>query len=97
MRKLSVITYFDKIIPYLRVLLDDNKLYEQKKKSDIGINIQVSEQKRITHFPRSDNICLPSSNTSEIINQLFTSLYEKYQEDLQLSYASSSLTYEKVQ
>ena len=39
MRKLSVITYFDKIIPYLRVLLDDNKLYEQKKKSDIGINI----------------------------------------------------------
>ena len=31
MRKLSVITYFDKIIPYLRVLLDDNKLYEQKK------------------------------------------------------------------
>ena len=27
---MSVTTYFDKIIPYLRVLIDKNKLYEQK-------------------------------------------------------------------
>ena len=39
MRSLSVITYFDKIVPYLRVLIDENKLYEQKIKSDIGINM----------------------------------------------------------
>ena len=99
MRKLSVITYFDKTIPYLRVLIDENKLYEHKIKSDIGINmVHISDQKRITHFSRPDNIiCLPSSNTSEIINQLFTSLYEKYQEDLQLSYASSNFTYESVE
>ena len=84
MGNLSVITYFDKIVPYLRVLIDENKLYEQKIKSDIGINmVHISKQKRITHFSRSDNIiCLPSSNTSEIINQLLTPVYEKYQEDL---------------
>ena len=29
-RNMSVTTYFDKIIPYLRVLIDKNKLYEQK-------------------------------------------------------------------
>ena len=96
MRSLSVITYFDKIVPYLRVLIDENKLYEQKIKSDIGINmVHISKQKRITHFSRSDNIiCLPSSSTSEIVNQLLTSVYEKYQED---SHASSNFTYESVE
>ena len=60
-RKMSVITYFDKIIPYLRALIDENKLFEQKIQLDIGINmVHISEQKRITHFSRSDNvICLP--------------------------------------
>ena len=83
-RNMSVTTYFDKIIPYLRVLIDEKKLYEQKIQLDIGINmVHISEQKRITHFSKSDNIiCLPSSDTNEIINQLLTSLYEKYQHDL---------------
>ena len=68
--EMSVITYFDKIIPYLRPLIDENKLFEQKMQLDIGINmVHISEQKRITHFSRSDVICLPSSNTSDTINQ----------------------------
>ena len=96
---MPVITYFDKIIQYLRALIDESKLFEQKIQLNIGINmVHISEQKRITHFSRSDNvICLPSSNTSDIINQLLTSLYEKYQEDLRLSHASSSFTYESVE
>ena len=96
---MSVITYFDKIIPYLRILIDENKLYEQKIQLDIGINmVHIPEKKRITHFSRSDNvICLPSSNTSDIINNLLASLYQKYQEDLRLSHASSSFTYESVE
>ena len=71
MRNMSIITYFDKIVPYLRALIDKNKLFEQKIQLDIGINmVHISEQKRITHFSRSDNvICLPSINTSDIINQ----------------------------
>ena len=97
-RDMSVITYFDKIIPHLRVLIDKNRLYEQKIQLDISNNmIHISEPKRITHFLRSDNvICLPSSNANDAINQLLTSLYEKYQEDLRLSHASSSFTYESV-
>ena len=95
----SVITYCDKIIPHLRVLIDKNKLYEQKRQLNIGINmVHISEQKRITHFSRSDNvICLTSSNINDIINQLLTSLYEKYQGDLRLSHASSIFTYESVE
>ena len=69
---MSVTTYFDKIIPYLRMLIDKNKLYEQKIQLDMGINmVHISEQKRITHFSWSDNvICLPSSDTNQIIKQL---------------------------
>ena len=66
----------------LKILIDENKLFEQKIQLDIGINmVHISEQNRITHFSKSDNvICLPSSNTNNIINQLLACLYQKYQE-----------------
>ena len=98
-RNMPVTSYFDKIIPYLRELIDKNKLYEQKIQLDMGINmVHISEQKRITHFSRPDNvICLPSSDTNEIINQLLPSLYEKYEQDLTISHASSSFSYESVE
>ena len=66
-RNMSVNTYFDKIIPYLRMLIDENKLYEQKIQLDMGINmVHISEQRRIMHFSRSNNvICLPSSDTND--------------------------------
>ena len=99
MQNMSVIVYFDKIIPYLRMLIDENKLNEQKIQLNIGINmVHISEQKRITHFSRSDNvICLPSSNTNDLLHQLLASLYQKYQEDLQLSRTSNSFSYESIE
>ena len=58
-RHMSVTTYFDKIIPYLRMAIDKNKLYEQKIQLDIGIDmVHISEQKGKTHFTRSDNVIL---------------------------------------
>ena len=98
-RNMSVITYFDKIIPYLRALIDENKLFEQKIQLDIGINkVHIYEQKGIIHFSRSDNvICLPSTDTNDILNKLLTSLYKKYQEELRLLHASSSFSYESVE
>ena len=38
-RNMSVTTYFDKIIPYLRTLIDKNKIFGQKIQLDIGINM----------------------------------------------------------
>ena len=98
-RNMSVTTFFDKILSYLRALIDENKLFEQKIQLDIGINmVHISEQKRITHFSKSDNVIrLPSINTNDIINQLLASLYQKYQEELTLSHASSSFSYESVE
>ena len=94
-----LLNYGVKVIKrYLEMLIDKIKLYEQKIQLDIGIDmVHASEQKRITHFSRSDVICLPSSDTNEIINQLSTSLFEKYEQDLTISHASSSFNYESIE
>ena len=43
-RNMSAITYFNKIVPYLRALIDENKLFVQKIQLDIGINmVHISE------------------------------------------------------
>ena len=58
----------------------------------------ISDNRRITHLSFSDNvICMPSSNTNEISRQLLTSLYKKFQDDLELSGESSSFVYESVE
>ena len=77
MRNMSVMSYFDKIKPYLRVLIYENKEYEQKIQIDIGFNmVHISDNRRITHSSRSDNVIyMPSSNTNKILEQLLTSLY----------------------
>ena len=89
---MPVKSYLDKILPYLRVLIDENKAYEQKIQIDIGFNmVHISNNRRITDFSRSDNvICKPSSNTNEILGQLLASLYERFQDDIQLSRESSN-------
>ena len=96
---MSVKSYFDKVIPYLRVLIDENKVFEQKIQIDIGFNmVHISDKRRITHLSRSDNVTgMPSSNTNEILEQLLISFYKKLNDDLQLSRESSSFGYESVE
>ena len=99
LHNMSVKSYFEKIMPCLRMLIDENKVYEQKIQLDMGfIMIHISDKRRITHFSRSDNvICMPSSNTNEILEQLLTSLHNKFQDDLVLSQENSSFVYESVE
>ena len=76
LHNMSLKSYLDKVIPYLKMLIDGNKVHEQKLQIDIGFNmIHISDNRRIAHFSRPDNvICMPSSNTNEILEQLLTSL-----------------------
>ena len=38
-------------IPYLKMLIDENKVHEQKIQLDIGFNMShISDETRITHF-----------------------------------------------
>ena len=66
---------------------------------DIGFNmVHLSNNRGTTHFSRSDNeICRPSSNTNKLLQQLLHSLYEKYENDLELSHENSSFVYESVE
>ena len=81
------------------MLTDENKGEEQKIQVDIGFNmVHMDDKHRITHFFMSDNIiCRPSSDTSKILDELLSSLYEKYQVDLTISHTSSSLLFESVE
>ena len=99
LRNMSVKSYLDKIIPYLRMLIDENKVYEQKIQLDLGFNmVDISDSRRITGFSRSDNaICRPSSNTNEKPDQLLTSLHKKTDDDLVLSQESNIFVYESVE
>ena len=99
LRNMSVKSYLDKIIPYLRMLIDENKVYEQKIQLDLGFNmVDISDNRRITHSSRSDNVIYrPSSNTNEIIEELLISLHKKFDDDLVLSRESSSFVYESVE
>ena len=92
-------SYFDKISPYLRVLIDENKAYEQKLQIDIVLNMMhISNNHGSTQFSSSDNvICMPFSNTNEILEPLLTSLYERFQDDLQLSPDTSSFVDESIE
>ena len=96
---MSVKSYLELIKSYLKVLIYENKGEEQKIQVDIGFNmVYIDDKHRITHFSKSDNvICKPSSDTSKILEESLSSLYEKYQVDLTTSRTSSSFVFESVQ
>ena len=98
-RQMSIDEYKDKVIPYLKILIDQKKIDEQKIQLDMGINpVHITDNKRITFYTKSENIkCLPLSNTDDILNKLLTSFYRNYQEDMQLCRTSSNFVYESVE
>ena len=74
-REMSIDTYMDKVIPFIRILINEKKTTEQKLQLDIGINlVHIIDNKRIRFYTKSENIkCLPSSNTEDILNELLAS------------------------
>ena len=89
----------EKLITFIKTLIDEKKATEQKIQLDIGINlVHITNNKRITYFIKSENIkCLPSSNTEETLIKLLASLYENCQEDIKLFHTSTSFIYESVE
>ena len=96
---MSIDTYLDKVIPFIRILIDEKKTTEQKIQLHVRINlVHITDNKRIKFCTKSENIkCLPSSNAEDILNELVASLYEKYKEDIQLCRTSSSFKYKSVE
>ena len=95
----SIDTYLSKVTPFLPILIDEKKITDQKIQLDIGKNLRhITEDKIMTFFTKSANIkCLQSDMTDDILQQLITSLYKSYQEDITTCRTDSSLVYESVE
>ena len=99
-RDMSIDTYLDKVIPYIRILISEKKVTEQKIQLDIGINLMhiTAPNNRITFYVKTDNItCLPYDNTDGILDLLLASFYDKYHDKLLLCRTSSSYAYESAE
>ena len=100
-KKISTVNeYLDMIRPYLIVIINDNKTQsEWKIQLTIAINFISSNldsgETRIMHA-KSDNVeIMMSSEAEEIIDDLFESLLQRYQEGLQ-SMRGSEFTFDGV-
>ena len=96
---MTIDTYLDKVISYLRILINEKKITDQKIQLDIGISRRdITEDKRITFYVRTANImCLPSDNTDDILEQLISSFYNNTRIKILFCRTSSSLVYESVE
>ena len=92
-------TYLSKVIPYLRILINEKKITDQKIQLDVGINLKhITEDKRITFYVKTPNIiCLPTDNTDDILDQLIASFYRFYQDKLLICRTGSCFVYETVE
>ena len=79
--------------------IDEKKGEGQNIQVDIGFNmVHMDDKRRITQYSKSDNIiCRPSNDTNVVLNDLLSSLYDRYQVDLTASRTSSSFVFESVE
>lgn len=96
---MTIDQYYNTISTHLKMLIDINKVYETKIQIDMGFNmVHLDNNRRITHFSRSDNvICTPSSNTNDILNLVLTSFHVKMIDDIELSRESSNFVFESIE
>ena len=87
-RLMYIIEYLDTIRPYLVVLIDEKRSSNQK----------ITKKDRITFYVNSKNIvCYPSSDSNDILNQLYESLLEYFNEKLLICRTDSSYLFERIQ
>ena len=56
-RQLSLDSYLYNIKNYIKILIDENKISEQKIQLDLGINlIHITNKQRILHFTKSEKL-----------------------------------------
>ena len=87
-RLMYITEYVDTIRPYLVVLIDEKRSSNQK----------ITKKDRITFYVKSKNIvCYPSSDSNDILNQLYESLLEYFNEKLLICRTDSSYLFESIQ
>ena len=98
---LSFEEYLDLIRPYLKELINDHK---NKGEWKIQLTTQInfislrpgSNETRIMHTRSINEEFMDGSNTDEIIKELFKSLLQRYQENLQEKMKGSDFTFDGI-
>ena len=89
------------IEPYLRELIND---YESKGEWKIQLTAQInsissrpgSDETRVMHTRSNNEEFMNGSDTDEIIKELFKSILQRYQENLQEKMRGSDFTFDSV-
>ena len=95
----SLKQYIDKVLPYLGDLINKKK-DNQKIQLDVGINMgyNINSKKKYTIYIKSKNIeSFPGNDVNDIITELTDSLFENYEERLQILNNGSDFVYESVE
>ena len=98
---LTIEEYLDLIEPYLRELINDHK---SKGKWKIQLTAQInfislrpgSDETRVMHTRSINEEFMNGSDTDEIIKELFKSLLQRYQENLQEKMRGSDFAFDAV-
>ena len=98
---LTIEEYLNLIEPYLRELINDHK---NKGKWKIQLTTQInfislrpgSDETRVMHTRSANEEFMNGCDTDEIINKLFRSLLQRYQENLQEKMKGSDFAFEGV-
>ena len=98
--KLAIYEYFDIIRPYLRDMIDNHKARDEWKiqliMRIIFVSFVDSNETSVMHT-KSDNIEIMSGiETSDAINELFSSFSKRYQEGLETKMKGSSFIFERT-
>ena len=99
-KALSIQDYLDEIKPYLSDIINDHKTQgEWKITITMAINLfpsKDSEETRIMYSPSDNREIMMGSEIDEIIEGLFKSLLQRYQEGLEESMKGSEFVFDSV-
>ena len=81
------------------VSIDEKRSSNQKIQIDIAVNlIHLTKKDRITFYVKSKNVaCYPSSDSNDILNQLYESLLEYFNEKLLVCRTDTSYVFESIE
>ena len=99
-KELSLKQFINKVIPYLGDLINKKKDNNQKIQLDVGISMgyNINSEKKYTIYIKSKNIeSFPGNDVNDIIKELTDSLFENYEERLQILNNGSDFVYESVE
>lgn len=100
-RDMYIDAYLDKVIPYLRILIDEKKTTEKKIQLNVGINLidtTSNSNKQFTFYVKTENVIfLPSDKAEDILDMLIASFYDLYRDKVRQCGVGSGCAYESVE